>query len=186
MFYFKGQKKEIRRPIIKVFSELNLEAMTNDNFVVISKLIDPNQIKLIRLYCGVETNYPKNFGFVDYHWNENQTECIGLKYYFFEKTQIHQEIKNVDGLFYEFVTINVKLVKEFKSKMDYLCHRDVGMDMVKSDYLFLLEEQVIDDVLQNNGLISSIKNTSQVSNTLFQNMEYLISQSMKFKNRLAS
>lgn len=186
MFYFKGQKKDIRRPIIKVFSELNPEAMSNDNFVVISKLINPNQIKLVRLYCGTQIDYPKNFGFVDYQWNEKQTECLGVKYYFFERTQIKQEIKNVDGLFYEFVTINVRLVKEFKSKMDYLCHRDVGLDMVKSDYLFLLEEQIIDDVLKNNQLVSSIKNTSQVSSALFNNMEYLISQSMKFKNVLAS
>lgn len=177
MFYFKNQKREIRFPIIKVFSSLNNDSIFNDNFIVTSKKTNKNTIKIIRLYCGVDIEYPEYFGYESITWeSENNSSS---NYSFLKKENIKKEIKNIDGIFFEFLEINFSTVKEFSSKKEYQIYKESGLDF-KSSSLFSLDDQIVHQTLIKNNIFVDINNSNEISFHLFKNMELLIEYSRKF------
>lgn len=177
MFYFKNQKRELRQPIINVFQSLNKDAIFIDNFISTSKRED-SKIKMIRLHTNIDIVVPQFFVHV-----EDDPITSKSRYYYLQREKTSKEVKNIDGIFYEFITVEVSLLKEFNSKKEYLITKSYVLEEHKQKHLLTLDEHIMDQTFVNHGFNVDITDIIAVSKTLFYQMEFFIEKSTSFRNK---
>ena len=187
MFYFKGQKKEIRRPIMQVFRTLSPEAIYNDNFMVVTAQTQPNRVSLIRLHANVKVQIPKHFTHIHKQWSDNGLECLSMTYSLLEtKKVLSTQVRVIGDLVYEFVEIEISTLKQFSSKSEYVTYRSISDDAKIKD-LKTIEEHVITQILDRKFIPYTNKiNQNTLSDSVFPFVEFLISESGVHKVRQVS